>query len=293
MKKLILIMTLAAVTLSSCLKDSATTVNFAKAGNIVNFPLSGLANFGSDALTADTSVVQFAVSYATVNPNPAVSVTIAVDNTMVTSYDAANPAINYVTMPTSAYTLSATTLNIPAGGQYVFTTLTVYKNTLDPTVSYMLPIKIVSATAGIISANQSVHYFHIIGNDFAGAYLHDYTRIPAAGNYVGQPATLLPDNPNQLEVAGGYYTGTIRYVITFTKNGSGASATYTNFGVILNPDDVANILVANGLSVASPPKFVGNDPTATYTYAQVTHGLFKFNWITGSGRNITDYYYKP
>lgn len=293
MKKLILITTLIAISLSSCLKDSPTTVNFSKAGNIVNMPLSGLANFGTDAITSDVDTIMFAVDYATANANPALTVNIAVDQTLTTAYVAANPGIAYQPMPASVYSLSTTSVVIPAGKQYTFVTLIVQKNQLDPTISYMLPIKIASASGVPISANQSVHYYHVIGNDFAGAYLHDFTRIPAAGNYVGHAATLVPDNPNQLEVAGGYFTGTIRYVITFSKTGTGASATYNNFAVAINPDDIANILTPSAITIASGPVIVGYDPTKNYTYDQVVHGLLVINWHTGSGRNNTDFYYKP
>ena len=288
--------TFAALALTSCLKSNKQYVDFSNAGNIVNFPQSGAAFFAADALTADTSVVQFATDYATANANPALTVTLAVDQTLTDKYNAANTAVTYLPMPTSAYTLSSTTVTIAAGKQYAFTTLTVYKNTLDPTQSYMLPIKIASANGVAISANQSVHYFHVIGNDFAGNYLHDYTRIPASGNYVGNANGILqPDSPTQLEVnASGYYTGNIRYVVNFTKNGNGSSATYTNFTVALNSDDVTNIIVGGaGVTVANAPKFVGVDPAGPFTYDQVVHGVFKFNWTTSNGRDITDYFYKP
>ncbi len=282
-------MTLIGISLSSCLKDNSRFVDFANAGNVANFPLSGLDNFSADALTADTTTVQFGVDYATANPNPAVTIGLAVDNNLIAPYNAANPGTTYIAMPASAYKLSATTVNIPAGKQYQFVTLTVYKNTLDPSQSYMLPVKITSTSAGKISANQSVHYFHVIGNDFAGAYLHDFTRIPAAGNYVGHNASILPDSPTQFEVAGGYYTGNIRYVVSFTKTGS----TYSNFAISINPDDIANILTPAGIAINQQPVIVGYVPGQQYTYDQVVHGLLKFNWTTVSGRNNTDFYYKP
>jgi len=275
--------------LSSCLKDSRY-VDFPNAGNVANMPNSGLNYFGADAVLADTT--QFGVDYATANPNPAVTITLAVDPTIVASYVAAHPAIQYQQLPTADYKLSTTTVNIPAGAQYQIVTLVVNRAALDPTVSYMLPVKIASTSAGIISANSSIHYFHIIGNDFAGTYLHDYTRVPAAGNFVGGSATFFPDNPNQFEVMGGYFTGTIRYVVTFQKTGSGASATYSNFTIALNPDDVANIVTPAGITVVQQPIIQGYVAGTQYTYSQVVHGLLSFNWTTTT-RNITDFYYKP
>ncbi|MDB5125629.1 MAG: hypothetical protein JWP94_3758 [Mucilaginibacter sp.] len=292
MKKLIFIMTLITIVFSSCLKDSRY-VNFPAATGFVNFPQSGLAAFGSDAMTSDTSVAKFAVSYATTNANPAISVTLAVDPSLMAAYNAANPGIVYQIMPASAYKLSTTSVNIAAGAQYSFVTLTVYKNTLDPTVSYMLPIKIASATGGTISANQSVHYFHVIGNDFAGAYLYDYTRIPAAGNFVGHPGVLLPDSPTQLEGISSYFAATERYIINFTKTTVGGVAMYSNFTVIMNPSDYQSIFVANGLAITTGPTLPNYTAGTSYTYNQVVHGIFKMHYITASGRDVTDYYYKP
>lgn len=285
-----------ALCLSSCLKD-ARFVDLTKVGTIVEFPNGGYVNFGSDAETssADTIIAQYVVNIASPSaPTTATTVVLSVnDPAVVTAFDNAHTTVSYLPMPTGSYTVTPTTLTVPAGQRTAVFTVTIYKKQLDPSLSYMLPVAIKSAGSYNISGNMSTHYFHFIGNDFAGAYLHDYTRIPAAGNYVGQPATLSPVSPTQFEVMGGYYTGTIRYEVTFTKNGTGSSATYTNFNISINSDDIANILTANGLAIATGPVIVGYVPTHAYTYAEATHGLFKFNWTTASGRNITDYYYKP
>jgi hypothetical protein len=289
MKKLILIMSLIAITLSSCLKDK-TYLDFPNAGNIVNFPLSGLANFSADAVLADTAVIKFAVDYATSSPNKALTVTLAVDTTIVAKYNAANPGgTQYLVLPASAYSFTGTKVSIAAGAQYAFTTININKYLLDPTKSYMLPVKIADASGVAISANQSIHYFHVIGNDFAGSYSHTFTRTPAGGNFTGQAATFLPDSPTQIEVAGGYYTGTVRYVVSYTETGAGASATYSNFTISINADDVTNILNANGISVTSAPKIIGYDSSQTYTYAQALvlfQNGFTYSVLGGSGSRV-------
>jgi Domain of unknown function (DUF1735) len=289
MKKLILITSLIAITLSSCLKDSPTTVNFTNAGNIVNFPLGGVANFGNDALTQDVDTVQFAVDYATAKANPALTVTIAVDTTLVAKYNAANTAVTYLTMPKAVYSLSNTTVNIAAGAQYAFVTLIVQKNQLDPTKSYMLPIRIVSASGVAISSNLSIHYYHVIGNDFAGSYNHNFTRTPAGGNYTGHTDTFLPDSPTQFEVIGGYYTGNVRYVVSYTETGSAPNATYSNFSISINSDDVKNILTPPGIAITTPPTIVGYDSSKSYSYAQALvlfQNGFTYGVTGGSGARI-------
>jgi len=293
MKKLILIATLAAMAFSSCLKDNIQAVDFSKAGNIVNFPQSGLASFGSDALTQDTSIVKFATDYATANANPALTVTLAVDQTLTDKYNAANTAIAYLPMPTSAYTLSSTTVNIPAGKQYAFTTLTVYKNTLDPAKSYMLPIKIASANGVAISANQSIHYFHVIGNPFAGSYNQVFLRYngynsppppgtsPSGGSITTpSPITIFPVSPTQFQVTTGYIGNVVNYEVTFTQVDP---THYKNFQISFNATDVANDLTASNIAVIQQPVFgygvtPAYDPNTVYTYAQAL-SYFTFQYV--------------
>ena len=159
----------------------------------------------------------------------------------------------------------------------------------------MLPIRILKAPY-TISANMGIHYFHFIGNVFAGSYLHAYTRTPASGNYPGNPAILNPVTSTQFETFSGYYTGLVRYEVTFTITGTGATATYSNFQVTLNADDVTNILTANSISVTSQPVIVtpGYSPTIQYTYAQAL-ALFDFQYsVLGSSgaRTVEDRFYQ-
>ncbi len=100
----------------------------------------------------------------------------------------------------------------------------------------MLPIKITSTTGGYtISGNMNINYIHVIGNDFAGVYDHAFTRTPPAGNYPfgsQQSSLFLPDTHTQFEVAGGYYTADIRYVVSYDETGNYPNATYTNFKIV-------------------------------------------------------------
>jgi hypothetical protein len=288
---------LSVLSLSSCLKDPRY-VNFGQGGTVVNFPKGGLPNFAADAITdaSDTVVKQFAVELASPTvPTSPTDVTIAVDNSIIAAYGATNTAVSYLPMPDGSYTLSATKVTIPAGQRSGVITVTFYRSKIDPTLSYMLPIKIASTTGGgTISGNFGIHYYHFIGNDFAGAYLWDYTRVPASGNFVGHDGIILPVTPSQFEMVSGYYVATERYEVTFTKTGSGAGALYSNWAVDLNSDDITNIFTPAGIVVVQHPKFVmpGFDPNASYTYDQVVHGLLKFNYTTLT-RSVTDYYYRP
>ena len=280
---------------SSCLKDARFFDPGSVQANLAELPLSGLKFFGSDAVTGQgIDTVTFAVGVTAADPpTTATTVVLAVDNTFITSYNAANPAVTYLPIPAAAFKLVSTSVTIPAGQNTALTSVIIDRTQLDPTLSYMLPVKIVSAGGLPISANFSVHYFHVIGNDFAGTYLYDYTRIPAAGNFVGHAGVLSPDSPTQLEGISSYFSAKERYIITFKKTGSGSSALYSNFTVAINPADYQSVFIANGLSIVTGPELVNYVPGTSYTYDQVVHGIFKFHYVTASGRDVTDYYYKP
>lgn len=303
-----ILLSAAALSLSSCLKDNRY-VNFASGSNIAYFPKGGTPNFGGEAITEapdtdanGTIVRQFSVGIATVNPpTSATTVNLAVDSTIVATYNAANASagVTYLPMPADAYVFTTKTVTIPAGQQYATTSVTFYKNKLDPSKSYMLPIKIASTSGAYkISGNMGVQYYHFIGNDFAGVYKWQFTRTPPAGNFTfaaGNTATFLPDSRTQFEVPGGYYTQDIRYVVSFTETGSSPNATYSNFQISINPDDVARIKGV-GINITAQPTIVGYDPTHQYTFAEALtlfQNGFTYSVLGGSGaRTNLDQYEK-
>ena len=298
----------AALSLSSCLKDDSHYLDLSTATPVVEFNYGGLAYLGSrDAIQSPYAIdtIQFAVSVTTAQvPTTPTTIELAVDNSIITSYVAANPGIPYTPLPTTDYTLSTTKVQIPANQRVAIVTLYVNVAAIDPTQSYMLPIKIASTTGGYtISGNMSILYYHFIGNDFAGNYLWDYTRTPANGNFTGATATASPITPSEVQFPDAYYTGLVTYDFSFTKNGSGATATYTNLNVVLDAASVASQLTPNGISVTNAATFA--DPvtgastgkstlTGTYTYAQVVAMLtFTYEVVNSSGtRLIVDHFYK-
>ncbi|WDZ99139.1 DUF1735 domain-containing protein [Mucilaginibacter sp. SJ] len=290
-----------ATLLSSCLKDSRFE-DFGASKPIVEIPLSGLSNFSKDAITdaGDTIVKQFAVNLASPSTlSTDLNVTLAVDQSIINSYYAqSDKSVTYLQMPAGSYVFTDTKVTISKGTRTKVVSVTFYKNKLDPSKSYMLPIKIADGGGQTISGNFSIKYYHFIGNDFAGTYKHQFTRTPPAGNFTyadGETSIFLPDSPTQFEVAGGYYTGDIRYVVNFTKTGTGASATYSHFELSINPDDVTRIGDA-GITVTAAPQIVGY-VEKEYTFAEAL-SLFDTNGIVysvlgGSGaRTNLDQYKK-
>jgi len=304
----------ATFSLSSCLKDPRY-VDFSKVGTIVEFPLGGTAYFGADAITEapdtdanGTIVRRFAITVASPNTlATATKITLAIDNSIVDTYNSSQNSVTYLPMPANSFVFTATDVTIPAGQRSAIVSVTFYKNLLDPSKSYMLPIKIAGASGLNISGNMGIHYYHFIGNDFAGAYLQDFTRYNASDStsapinalsFTGQPAVFNPVTPTQFEVYSGYAGGIYRYEVSFTKTGNGAGALYSNFAVVINKDDVAAYEPPpNNIHLAQPAVFLSSayDPSKSYTYTEALK-LFRFQYIALSGANpryIIDRYYKP
>ncbi len=279
-KKLYLITTiLASVTvlcLSSCLKDPRLQ-DFSQVGTLVEFPLGGLNNFGADAITTAAGndangsiVVQFAVNIASPTvPTTATTVTLAIDNSIVTSYNALGGAVTYTAMPAADFVFTSTSVTIPAGQRSAIVSVTFYKNLLSPSLSYMLPIKIVSASDGAtVSGNYGVHYFHFIGNPFAGNYIWDYYRYnsntvlptPSPGTTLGGAGLISPLTPTEFTMLTGYNGSGVYYIIDYTQTGTGASATYSNFTASFNATTVANGWTPAGITTVNGPNVLIADP---------------------------------
>lgn len=310
MKKfLIFILAITAVSLTSCLKDKPNTdFSSIKGQAVVELPWSGLQYFSKDAITdnSDTVIMKFGVNIASTNPlSTATNYTVAVDYSLMDAVNnQPNAPVSYLQMPAGSYTISKLSGTIAAGRRLDSITVTFYRSKLDPAKSYMLPIKLASASNGILSGNFNAHYYHFIGNDFAGTYEHYWTRwsVPDTSNAANidhnhvdvGPVTFLPVSPNEFTVTSAYYTG-IPYHVTFTKTGSGATATYSNWAIFFTPADIQSYFVdpGQGVVLGSGPfidPYPNFDPSKQYTYAEALK-LFRFFYLTGS-RAVIDQYIK-
>jgi len=308
MKKILFILTLAAVSLSSCLKDKPNT-DFSGIGTVIELPYAGLQYFGNDAITdaGPTITRQFGINIASAKTlSTATNYTIAVDDNLRTAYNTANSAVSFSPMPAGSYTISKLSGTIPAGGRLDSVTVTFDKSKLDPSLSYMLVIKLASATNGILSGNFNAHYYHFIGNDFAGTYTWDYRRwqngtgpgaglipsmnqgIPPDITGLGQTTIISPVTPNEFQMVTGYNGQGVNYDVTFTRTVSGSVVTYSNWSVQFLPGDIAKWTAA-GISNMQAPAFTIPPPTTNADPKK-----FELNYISGGahGRYIDDTYTK-
>ncbi|AMR31063.1 hypothetical protein A0256_06305 [Mucilaginibacter sp. PAMC 26640] len=290
---------LAMVSFSSCLKDK-NFVDFAAVGTTIDIPLGGLSGVSSLTENKDTIVRQFAVNVSSPKPlTTDLTVSLGVDQANIDAYNKLQTAVVYEAFPAGSYVMDKTSVVIPANTRTQIITVTFYKNKLDPAKSYLLPIAIKDAQGQVISGNFGIKYYNAIGNDFAGPYDHAFTRTPAAGNYgfgEGHTAVFIPNTPRQFEVAGGYFTGTIRYRVSFTKTGTGAGATYSQFSIVVNPDDVKDILAVQSTPISvTVPAFIVDYVEKQYTFTEALalfKGGFSYSVFGSAARTNLDQYQK-
>ncbi|MFC0517257.1 DUF1735 domain-containing protein [Mucilaginibacter angelicae] len=317
--KTILLGLAATASLSSCLKDK-TYVDFSQGGVSAELPLSGLNSFSADAITTDTAIISFGVNIASSKTlTTDTKITVDVIPTKIAEYVKNNPAVQYEIMPATAYTFKTTIVDIPAGQRLKILTFTVYKNKLDPSKSFMLPIGITSAPGLNISANNALHYYHVIGNDFAGIYVYDYRRwqdgangpgdvtvggvtrhaIPSKGEglapdgpgiFTGHQAVISPISPTEFAMTTTYNGQGVQYDVTFTRTvATDGTINYTNWKVIFNADNIkkwtdVNITNFRPAEFTIPPPATSKDPK-----------IFELNYSTGAaapGRWMDDTYHK-
>lgn len=303
MKKLLIaFFTIFSLFLGGCLKDSPNVdfsnivphAEFEYPGGASNNGLgSGMEFFGGGTFTFpptdDVDTVFFMVNIAAPNPpTSATTVTIAVDPSITAAYNAdPNNDVKFENMPDSTYKLLNTTVTIAAGKYLDTFWMEVYPSKIDPTKSYMAPVKIADAGSTAISTNFSTIFFHTIGNPIAGPYFRDFTRWNATDStgtnsgHTVTPQLFLPDDPTTVEVSTGYFTQP-RYVITFEYDGT----TVSNITVTFNADDIA-YMHDNGVDVANGPNIIVADPV---------HANYEFQWqakvLAGGDRYIIDKFHK-
>lgn len=284
---------------TSCVKDRNVGPDFSSTDPVLELrtPISniaGLANLSKAVIGILSDTVQFYANLASAyTMDHDINVTIGVDAARIDTYngDSAN-ALKYELLPDSAYSIIKTAGTIVKGQRIDSFQVAFFKDKIDPTINYMLPIAITDGSGILLSQNQSVIWFHAIGNPIAGAYFWDFKRwdaadstsVPLSGlSFIGDGTTALfaPDDATTIEVPSGYFIQP-RYVLTFDNNGGNLS----NFDVSLNEDDV-KAMADNGVTVIDGPNILIADPIAQ---------VFEFQYTvlntTPANRYIVDKYYR-
>jgi len=290
MKKILSVIIILSVFLTSCLKDD--TIN--TEGGLISTPTavqitySGLAYFGDatqfTAGETDPMDVDLVINLAgrqTLSSD--LTVTLAVDDAVRVAYNA-DPShkVKYLALPDSCYSFDDKVAVIPAG-QYLDTiTLTLFPAKMDPLKNYMAAVTIKDASGQVIASNFATYYLHTIGNPISGGYTQNYIRYntitqtpPPLQNLVF-PGKFSPIDSVTVSAESGI--GVV-YIISFLKTGN----VYSDWKVAFDPQSVTDA----GITIDSGPFIIKADP-ATKSYE------FNFTYInsSGAGRNITDKFYQ-
>ena len=204
MKKIIYLITTillvtAALSLSSCLKDSKYYVNVSQGVPLVELPLEArnlVGNLVPEALPISSTpqVIQVAVNlaYASTLGSP-LTVTLALDPAAVTAYNHANGLDTggntpYVLLPPADYSIPSYQVTIPAGQHLVFLNININTSLVDPSGQFILPIKIVDGGGQQISNYNELLLAVGAKNQYDGVYivtgaLSDNTDATITGAY--------------------------------------------------------------------------------------------------------------
>jgi hypothetical protein len=189
----------AALSLSSCLKDSKYYVNVSQGVPLVELPLEArnlTGNLVAEALPISTTpqVIQVAVNLASTNTlSSPVNVTLALDADAVTAYNHANGLdtggnVPYTLLPAADYSIPSYQVTIPAGQHLVYFNININTNLVDPSGQFILPIKIVNGGGQQISNYNELLLAVGAKNLYDGVYtvtgtLSDNTDATITGSY--------------------------------------------------------------------------------------------------------------
>lgn len=215
-----------------------------------------------------------------------IHVVMAVDNTLVTSYNTAN-GTNFLALPTNAFSLpNGLEFDFEAGnqGRYNFQ-LTLNKNNLNLQNAYAIGFKIVSVSEGVIDALQkNIIVTILVKNKYDGNYEIDGTYYDASA--VGAAFTavyplewqLVTTGPAQCKVQDAVNFGTPTPAYLF-YTGTGYSY-YGSFGLVINFD--ANDNVASVTNFYGQPSGNGRsanlDPSGVNKYIPGSPAVIKVKY---------------
>lgn len=170
---------------TSCLDDSRYALDPSTSNNIIEFLDASVPTNPSGAIypvyTNTTEIVpefvlQLPVSFSGPNGNSQdIQLTLAVDPAALEAYnkqmDEELGGSTYTMMPDNYYSFTNTTVTIPKGQTKASVSLSVFPDQFDLTKNFAVPIRIVSASTGILSAHFSVAVIAVVvKNEYDGVY---------------------------------------------------------------------------------------------------------------------------
>ncbi len=283
---------LLAIVWTSCLDDSKYALDPSTSNNIVEFLDSSVPTNPAGAIypvyTNTTEIVpQFKVdlpvSFSGPNGNPEdIQLTLAVDPAALAAYNKQMVddlgGSTYTMMPDSYYSFTDVTVTIPKGQTKANVSVTVFPDKFDLTKNFVVPIRIVSASSGIISAHFSVALVAVVvKNEYDGIY--DIIGGSMTRNSATGPDPVL---------GGNYVSGLTMELATINgntcgfapqwKDGSGVGGV-AGTQVVINGTNITISASGNATMKNTPATINSYDP-ATRTFTM------NFDWGTAPNTRI-------
>jgi hypothetical protein len=293
---------------TSCVKDRNVGPDFSSTDPVLELrtPISniaGLANFGRAVIGNLPDTEQFYVNLASAySLDHDISVTIAVDASQIDTYNADDAnVLKYELLPDSDYAILKTAGTIVKGQRVDSFQVAFFKDKIDGTKNYMLPVSITDGSGVLISGNQSTIWFHAIGNPLAGNWYQSFYRWNDVPDTTGPPNSTVfedeltginPINATTLDLPESY---------TETFAGVGVSLSFRNNGGVLSDfdaffDDVQEKAMTAALfTIVTAPKLVSyqvvGDASTHYAGTTVRIYLEVIN-SSGGNRKVVDEFVK-
>ena len=217
-------------------------------------------------------------------PSQDVHITLAVDPTIVTAYNAANGTSTQV-LPTTDYSFPLT-VTIPAGQRFVSFDITVpNSNNLNPAVEYGIGLRIVSVDNNLIIAKNLKNLFIGINikNKYDGKYSEKgYFNHPSYANNFAINVQLWTVGPNSLVL---YYPPFDEFSRPFNVGG-GSINRFADIAPVFTIDPVTNkVTVVNYFPAGSA---LTMDPAYNSRYDPATRTIYAKYGYNGRIRDWTD-----
>jgi len=227
------------VGLSSCLNDDDYALDPGGSTNVVEFldpsvPASPAGSiypaYSTSYTLAPSAVYEIQVSYSGAEDAAPqnIDIQLGVDpialeeyNTQMTEGLNGNEPLGgttYELMPSELYDIASETVTIPKGQKRATVSITVFPEQFDFTKNYALPLRIVSASHGALSAHFSVAMLKIgVRNIYDGIY-------EIIGGSITRNSATGPD----LSLGGNYVEGLTLDLVTLSSNSLGIEPVWTD-----------------------------------------------------------------
>jgi hypothetical protein len=181
---------------AACLDDDKNNLDPSGASNILEFANISIPASGQNAVhplyvvsfgVSPSAEFDVIISYSGPNSNDkSIDITLEVDPIALADYNTQN-GTNYEVLADDQYDIASMTVTMPAGQTKLNLPVTVYPDKYDLTKNFALPLRIVSASSGVISQNWGAAIFGtVVKNKYDGEYTATGTMLETTNpNFVG------------------------------------------------------------------------------------------------------------